>query len=85
MRDMNPFYCVFLVIDIYMEVFLGIGGGRLTLYLFDFKNNNAIPDSREQSKYMVQNVLRTLILNRPEFSGPEKKCPLGSHSVIKIV
>ena len=30
---------------------------------------------------MIQNVLSTEILNRPEFSGPENKGPLGSHSV----
>ena len=33
---------------------------------------------------MVHNVLRTEILNYPEFSGPEKKSTLGSYSVINM-
>ena len=75
--DMNPLYCVLLEIAVYMKVFLGIGRGGLNLYLFAFNNSNAVPAGREQSKQIVQNVLRTEILNRPEFSGPEIKVLLA--------
>ena len=81
---MNPLYCVFLVIAVYIEVLLATGQGGLTPYLFAFNDKNAVPAGREQSKQMVHNVFRTEILNRPEFSGPEKKGRLGSHSVIKL-
>ena len=39
---------------------------------------------QDQSKHMVQDVLRTEKLNWPKFSFPEKKFPLGSHSVIHL-
>ena len=81
---MNPLYFVLLAISVYVEVFLGTGRGGLTPYLFAFNNNNAVPDGREQSKQMVQNVLSTEILNRPEFGGPEKKGHLGIRSMINL-
>ena len=81
---MNTLYFVFLEIDVYMEVFLGTGRGGLIPYLFAFNDNNNLPVGGKQSKHIVHNLLRTEILNRPEFSRPENKCPLGSHSVRKL-
>ena len=67
-----------------MEVFLVTGRGGMTPYLFAFNNNNDVTAGRGQSKQMVQNVLRTEMLNRPEYSVTENKGPLGIHSVRKL-
>ena len=75
-------HCVHLSLGLWLELYDESSPiAPLTPYLFAFSDDTAVPNGGVKAKATVQNIYRSDIFKRPEFTDTG---PLGSHSVCKF-
>ena len=86
--SMNPIYCVYISMAIWLEVFIGkYPHAELTPYLFGFSTDTREQYGAELSKAMIQTILGGTIFKRTNAlvgNGVGAHGPLGTHSVRKM-
>ena len=86
--SMNPIYCVYISLAIWLEVFIGkYPHAELTPYLFGFSTDTREQYGAELSKAMIQTILGGTIFKRTNAvvgNGVGAHGPLGTHSVRKM-
>ncbi|KAL7567236.1 hypothetical protein ACA910_021220 [Epithemia clementina (nom. ined.)] len=78
---MNPAYCVFCNLALWLEVnLMSTPGANNSPYVFAFSGDIEIPSGGNKSKNLVQLIMQRIFSTDPAFVG-NSEGPLGSHSI----
>ena len=75
----NPVHCVFISLEIWLELYLTTQQQDLSPCVFDFSGDYTIPGGGAKTNDFVANTLQDKVYNSDQFIADRDGC-LGSHS-----